>query len=711
MKNHWSFKLLALILLTVSAAATAVSGLSVFANVAFGNYGSVTLDKQIQEHTEYELKDFTYQASMSTAVDFLTQQNTAPGTVERDIWVGMYNYTWHETGIFPEYEYTIYNEDGKIIASTRENVEYIQAISTTVYVEDGIITDLGSARKEFPEYEDLPANYQWTSYKGDELPGLDSRTIYYELIYGGDYGRVYRAERFPDVPLTVEVFLTEADIEQLSYSMCDISIMKAAYNLRSFDIPVLVISAIVLLSTMLYLCFASGKKPGTEEILPRGTNRIPLDLFVFLDCIPAAVCLMGGVQFMEATRFTSNVGGVYWYMAGLAAFAAGLALSVILFLMALCAQVRQGGGAWYKQTLIGRCGRGVWNFCKKVIRKVFAIDLLKKCWYWARSAGQNLPLMWQWALGLVGIFLAGVLASMMGSAWAFLLVLVVGLPLVLYAAHGFGQLRDAAKRMSQGDLDTKIDVHDEFLYGNFAEFAEDLNNLGDTCVDAALAKMKSERMKSELITNVSHDIKTPLTSIINYVDLLQQAETEEQRKEYLEVLDRQSQRLKKLIEDLMEMSKASSGNINAELCEGDIIEAVNQALGEFADRMKALDLNVIFRQREESIEASFDGKLLWRVMSNILSNVVKYALPGTRVYVDVSVTDSKVYVSFKNISREPLNITADELMERFVRGDESRNSEGNGLGLNIARSLMEVQGGDLDLTVDGDLFKVTLTLN
>ena len=290
------------------------------------------------------------------------------------------------------------------------------------------------------------------------------------------------------------------------------------------------------------------------------------------------------------------------------------------------------------------------------------------------------------------------------------LVSLVGFLIVLYTSYGFSKLRDAAKRMSQGDLDTKIDTYEEFLYGNFAEFAEDLNALGDTCIDAALEKMKSERMKSELITNVSHDIKTPLTSIINYVDLLQKTDSEEERKEYLEVLDRQSQRLKKLIEDLMEMSKASSGNVVVELAENDIIEAVNQALGEFADRMENLGLQVIFRQSHQSIYTKFDGKLLWRVLSNILSNVVKYALPGTRVYVDVEVTDSNVLLSIKNISRESLNISAEELMERFVRGDESRNSEGNGLGLNIARSLMEVQGGSLDLTVDGDLFKVTLTL-
>ena len=215
-------------------------------------------------------------------------------------------------------------------------------------------------------------------------------------------------------------------------------------------------------------------------------------------------------------------------------------------------------------------------------------------------------------------------------------------------------------------------------------------------------------MKTELITNVSHDIKTPLTSIINYVDLLEKPHTEEEQKAYVEVLSRQSQRLKKLIDDLMEMSKASTGNIQVDIGEIDAVEAVTQALGEFADKLTAAGLTPVFHQSEENIMLLADGRLLWRAMSNVLSNAVKYALPGTRLYVDVSATQDKAIISFKNISGAQLNISAEELMERFVRGDCSRNTEGSGLGLNIAKSLMELQKGQLQLLVDGDLFKVTL---
>jgi len=227
-------------------------------------------------------------------------------------------------------------------------------------------------------------------------------------------------------------------------------------------------------------------------------------------------------------------------------------------------------------------------------------------------------------------------------------------------------------------------------------------------VVAAQKQLKSERMKTELITNVSHDIKTPLTSIINYVDLLQKPHTEEEEKQYLQVLDRQSQRLKKLIEDLMEMSKASTGNMAVDITLVDAVESVNQALGEFSDKLDRAQLVPVFRHTEPSVAMMADGRLVWRVLSNLLSNAVKYAMPGTRLYIDLMQLEGKVVISLKNISREELNVDAEELMERFVRGDGSRNTEGSGLGLNIAKSLMELQKGQLQLLVDGDLFKVTL---
>ena len=317
-----------------------------------------------------------------------------------------------------------------------------------------------------------------------------------------------------------------------------------------------------------------------------------------------------------------------------------------------------------------------------------------------------LPLTWQWIL--VGMILVLLL---MGSLSTYSPIFrVVGLSLclgmVLYGAHCFGTLLESTKRMSQGDLQTKVE--DKFLLGSFRVFANHLNALADVTMEAAHRQMKSERMKAELVTNVSHDIKTPLTSIINYVDLLQNAQTQEEAASYLEVLDRQAQRLKKLIDDLMEMSKASTGNMHVELQKLDAAETITQALGEFSEKMEGASLTPVFQPPEKPITITADGRLVWRVLSNLLGNAVKYAMPGTRLYIDLTETGERVQISLKNISAQPLNVSADELLERFVRGDASRNTEGSGLGLNIAKSLMDLQGGHLELLVDGDLFKVTL---
>ena len=221
--------------------------------------------------------------------------------------------------------------------------------------------------------------------------------------------------------------------------------------------------------------------------------------------------------------------------------------------------------------------------------------------------------------------------------------------------------------------------------------------------------MKSEHFKSELITNVSHDIKTPLTSIVNYVDLLEKEELgNETAREYVAVLSRQSGKLKKLIDDLVEASKASAGvlPVHTERCELGVL--LDQCAGEYGERLRAAALDLVVTKPETPVVILADGRHMWRILDNLLSNVLKYAMPGTRVYLSLTREGERAVVTLRNISRDPLNLSGEALMERFVRGDSSRNTEGSGLGLAIARSLAQLQGGELDLTVDGDLFKVTL---
>jgi signal transduction histidine kinase len=358
--------------------------------------------------------------------------------------------------------------------------------------------------------------------------------------------------------------------------------------------------------------------------------------------------------------------------------------------------------------VISVCGRA-FALTKRLLHNVagLVIWVAKTFWNGIHRFLSLLPLTWQWLLtGFAMTMLLYLCLRSYKTGWI-LLGFGIIFGIILYGAHAFGLLLENARNMGKGNLDSKID--DQFLLGAFRDFAAHLNALADVAKVAAREQMKSERMKTELITNVSHDIKTPLTSIINYVDLLQKPHTPQEEQQYLEVLGRKSQQLKKLIGDLVEMSKASSGSIAVNMEWVDLVEAINQAVGEFADKLALCQLTPVFVQPTEPVYIRGDGRLVWRVLSNLLGNVVKYALPGTRLYIDISARGETAEISLKNISREPLNIDAGELMERFVRGDASRNTEGSGLGLNIAKSLMEVQNGQLFLTVDGDLFKATLT--
>ena len=522
------------------------------------------------------------------------------------------------------------------------------------------------------------------------------------------------------------------------------TLLRLAEVFRGVLLETLGICIAVFALCVVHLCCSAGRTRRNNEVRAGGLNRIPLDLYLGLGALAETGLVFAAVEGSE--HFARNDQQLALIFCGACAYLACLVL--VGFFFAFVAQTKTPGGYWWRNSLCGRCLKlvvRIWKWLLKMVRKMagkgiptagsvaqWLWDTGKRLTLWAWDAGKRLatwgalmirrmlawltarlvrffgllPITWQFLLtGFTLVFLLYVVLRSYKIGW-----ILVGFGLffatILYAASAFAILLDSAKRMSRGDLDTKVD--DRMLIGGFRDFAGELNDLADVAVVAAQKQLKSERMKTELITNVSHDIKTPLTSIINYVDLMQKPHTEEEQTQYLEVLDRQSQRLKKLIDDLMEMSKASTGNMTVEIGRVDAGEAVNQALGEFADKLERAQLIPVFRQPEEQICMMADGRLVWRVMSNLLGNAVKYALPGTRIYMDLMEVDGKVIISMKNISREELNIHADELLERFVRGDASRNTEGSGLGLNIAQSLMELQKGQLQILVDGDLFKVTL---
>ena len=286
---------------------------------------------------------------------------------------------------------------------------------------------------------------------------------------------------------------------------------------------------------------------------------------------------------------------------------------------------------------------------------------------------------------------------------------------LFYVLISMKKLITATTEIANGDMDYRVDTTK--LYGPLKEQGEALNSIGDGMTKAVNDRLKSEHFKTELITNVSHDIKTPLTSIINYVDLMQKEQVDNDKiKEYLEVLSRQSARLKKLIDDLMEASKASTGNlpVNPERCELGVL--LTQTAGEYKEKLEAAGLELVIDKPDEDIAIMADRQHLWRVFDNLMNNICKYSLPGTRVYLDLTRSSNikngkingKAIVTFRNISKQRLSVGAEELVERGIRGDSSRNTEGSGLGLSIANSLTLLQGGEMELTVDGDLFKVIL---
>ena len=471
-----------------------------------------------------------------------------------------------------------------------------------------------------------------------------------------------------------------------------------------------------------YLCMAAGRKPGSEEIRPGGLNCIPLDIYL-------AAVVLGAIGYV----FCASEGLGYFIQQSMLIFLSiygyGLYAWCLLFVgccFACAAQFKTPNFYWWRRSVTGLCWRIVvwcWHFGWKCLGWAYkilwtvTIGLVSWAWKtikkffswligWVRKLYGLLPLSWQWLVG--GLLVGG--CTFPGLLWDSSLLLfisfAIALAVVIYSANVYATLLEAAKRMRGGDLEIKVD--EKLMIGGFKDMAQELNGLSDVVMVAAQKQMRSERMRTELITNVSHDIKTPLTSIINYVDLLQKPHSPEDAQSYLEVLSRQSNRMKRLIDDLIELSKASTGNITVNLTTMDAVETVNQALGEFTDKLDAAHLMPVFRAPKEPLYIHADGRLAWRAMSNLLSNAAKYAQPDTWLYVDMVAVDGKVCISFKNISRDSLNISADELMERFVRGEASRSQEGSGLGLNIAKSMMELQHGALELLVDGDLFKATL---
>ena len=475
-------------------------------------------------------------------------------------------------------------------------------------------------------------------------------------------------------------------------SSSDITLNRALYNqtksLYKYSYSTLIISIIIGSIELIYLIYSLGYVKNKEEIYLSWLDKIPLEILFFGYCL---------LFFVEAALLV-------------------MCLSVISVDVNLCVMLIMLVG--YFSVLSALYGAG--TLLKRIKAHIFFKNsityrilkwLIQKYKNVKNIISSNKNLGGKIALYFIGIVTVSILIGLIFKEFGILLDIVFWIWCyykIMKEVDKFKQIHDATEKIYKGDTNIKLD---ESLYtGVLKELAIYINDIAGGFSNAIKESLKSERLKTELITNVSHDIKTPLTSIINYVDLLKQENIQnEKAKEYIEVLDNKSQRLKKLIEDLVEASKASSGNIKINKEVLNVKELLNQVTGEFEDKFNSRGLNIISKLPEKTVYIKADSRYLYRVLENIYSNVAKYAEENTRVYIDcILEEENTVAIYVKNISKDELNISADELMQRFVRGDKSRNTEGSGLGLSIAKSLTELQDGTFNIYLDGDLFKVAI---
>ena len=487
------------------------------------------------------------------------------------------------------------------------------------------------------------------------------------------------------------IFTTEGDewdyaIDGTNAIMTDKTGFKEfAYKNRNSMMVYGFIAGITALACFVFLLCSAAHRSGTEDCVLLRQDKMPYDLY-----LPSAILLGTGLcaMLVECVAYELNT---------VKAVAAALIMACLAgVFMALCmtTAARIKTGTLFKNTLIYRLCTGVGMGASSMLSSISGA--------------------WRFSLVFAGYLLVNAVLSYIfftrGGFLAFLLLLAINGGALYFLLNMIRQMRTlsaAGQAMANGDLSYCVDTSG--MKREFREHGENLNSIGRGMAIAVNERMKSERFKTELITNVSHDLKTPLTSIVTYIDLLQKEDIQDEKaKEYIDTIARQSKKLKKLTEDLIDASKASSGALNVNMERVNISELLRQSSAEYGERMEAVNITPVVNMPEEDIYVRADGRLLWRVVENLLQNICRHGMPGTRAYLEARTENGRAVVSFKNISQQQLNIPVEELLERFVQGDGSRSGGGSGLGLSIAESLTELMKGKLKLSLDGDLFKVVL---
>ena len=500
-----------------------------------------------------------------------------------------------------------------------------------------------------------------------------------------------KAEDFQIFSSYTEDFYEYSQVAIMNNILDKISIFK---EYCYFIIPV---STILIILILMYLIISIGYKKGEDGIVLNDFDKTPLEIIIFFAII------IGCIPFILLEGITRDYNGIISLVV-----TGGLVIYVLCAIILNTTIKRIKSKTFFKSTITGKilkwicvCGGVVYHKLKIVWDTLtYSSDLKVKV------------IIKFIIISALAIFIFLVFHNSGIVVVLEFILLAVTLYKIIKFIKNCSQIERKLKEMYEEDNSNKL--YEEDFGNEFKNSVRYLNNISNGFENAIQDRMKSERMKVELITNVSHDIKTPLTSIINYVDLLKKENiNNEQAKEYIEILDSKSQRLKKLTEDLVEASKVSTGNISLNLEKINVVELVKQATGEFEDKFKKRGLETIINADKNEVDIMADSRYMYRIIENLFSNVSKYALENSRVYIDIKQSKednlaNNVIIEVKNISKDKLNISAEELMQRFVRGDKSRTTEGSGLGISIAQNLTELQKGKFELKLDGDLFKVKI---
>ena len=622
------------------------------------------------------------------------------------------------------FAYAIYDGNGDEIYSTldgRETIVEVKRAATLSYVEEYYDYDGDPLTSGLEiHYGPNGSGYVWT-HKADDTQteaeaGADSGTAEDEApeqtastaadSTTDDTARTDGMPAYAEYDPALRPYSIKgcvlADIMPDSELYFPLQYFDAAYAMRNELIFIAVAAAVLAVLLFVFLMASAGRRAPEGAVTPSWTEKIPFDIFTAVIVVLVAIFVTTGVYMVLET--TPDVVTLTLCIA-LTVCAMALAL---WWCMSYAVRLKL-------HTVIKSC------LCYKLL--VWVWRGVKKLFGYAAYIFRCIPFVPRAVLIMLVVLLvefifiasAGSTSSHL-TGWFFERALLAAG--VIYVLAAMKRLLIAGREIAAGNAEYRVDL--KYLRGPLKEHGENLNSITDGVNKAVNDRMKSERFKTELITNVSHDIKTPLTSIINYVDLLEKEEiSSEKAREYIDVLARQSARLKKLIEDLIEASKASTGNlaVHPERCELGVMLA--QTAGEYEEKLEKAGLELVINKCEDAVCIMADRQHLWRIFDNLMNNICKYSMPGTRVYLDLKRGASvmqgglrgRAIVTFRNISKTRLTVGEDELTERFVRGDSSRNTEGSGLGLSIANSLTQLQHGDMKLVVDGDLFKVQLSFD